>query len=319
MGPWVDGIFSQSNFGIVTKMGFWLMEEPEAALQVSVSVPRRRDVVPLLDVLHSLMCEHTIPSQTNVSSPVMNGAPDPELVRLRASGASDEEWDRYASAQGRPFWSSTFQYYGPRRVIDAQWAHTQERLSAIPGAQFQETARFAFPLSDDQVEAVADKARLGIPSLNLFGSRNAPGAQPSEGHLDFSPMLPPRGEELLALADATGKVYADMGLTPPFVSGMMYHPRAMICFHAVPTYRNAADNQRSRALFERLVQVCADNGWNVYRTHAHFQGLAMQTYDFNGGALGRLHLTLKDAIDPNGIISAGRYGIWPRHLRDGDA
>ena len=47
MGPWVDGIFSQSNFGIVTKMGFWLMEEPEAALQVSVTVPKRRDVVPL--------------------------------------------------------------------------------------------------------------------------------------------------------------------------------------------------------------------------------------------------------------------------------
>ena len=29
-GPWIDGIFSQSNFGIVTKMGFWLMPEPEA-------------------------------------------------------------------------------------------------------------------------------------------------------------------------------------------------------------------------------------------------------------------------------------------------
>src|SRR5690606_30068827 len=122
------------------------------------------------------------------------------------------------------------------------WAHTQERLSAIRGVQFEESARYAFPLSDEQVEAVADKARLGIPSLNLFGSRNAPGAQPSEGHLDFSPMLPPRGEELLALADATGKVYADMGLTPPFVAGMLYHPRAMICFHAVPTYRNAEDN-----------------------------------------------------------------------------
>jgi 4-cresol dehydrogenase (hydroxylating) len=27
-GPYVDGIFSQSNFGIVTKMGIWLMPEP---------------------------------------------------------------------------------------------------------------------------------------------------------------------------------------------------------------------------------------------------------------------------------------------------
>jgi (+)-pinoresinol hydroxylase len=63
MGPWVDGIFSQSNFGIVTKMGFWLMEEPEAALVVSVTAPRRGDIVPLLNILTSLMNAHTIPSQ----------------------------------------------------------------------------------------------------------------------------------------------------------------------------------------------------------------------------------------------------------------
>jgi hypothetical protein len=25
---------------------------------------------------------------------------------------------------------------------------------------------------------------------------------------------------------------------------------------------------------------------------------------------------VKDAVDPNGILSAGRYGIWPKHLRE---
>jgi FAD/FMN-containing dehydrogenase len=316
LGPWVDGIFSQSNYGVVTKMGFWLMEEPEAALQVSVTVPRRQDAIPFVDILHSLMCEHTIPSQTNVVSPIMNGSADPELVRLRSSGgASDADWNRYARAQGRPFWSATFVYYGAPRIIDAQWEHTKDRLSTIAGAEFNETARYSFPLTDEEVEAVPDKARLGIPSLNLFGSRNAPGAQPSEGHLDFSPMIAPRGEELIALADLTGSIYADMGLTPPFVGGLMFHPRTMICFHAVPTYRNAADNRRIRTLFERLVRGCADRGWPIYRIHAHFQSLGMQMYGFNDGALHELHETLKDAIDPNGVISAGRYDIWPRHLR----
>jgi 4-cresol dehydrogenase (hydroxylating) len=316
MGPWVDGIFSQSNFGVVTKMGFWLMEEPEAALQVSVSVPRRQDVVPLVDTLHSLMSAHTIPSQTTVASPIMNGSADPELVRLRTSGgASDEDWNRYAEAQGRPFWTSTFIYYGPQKVIAAQWEHTKDRLAGIAGITFRETAAYTFPLSVEQAEAVPDKARLGIPSLNLFGSRNAPGAQPSEGHLDFSPMIAPHGEDLIALTDVTGKIYGDLSVTPSFVGGMMFHPRTMICFHAVPTYRNAADNQRTRQLFENLVRTCADRGWPIYRIHAHFQALGMQMFGFNGGALHRLHETLKDAIDPNGIISAGRYDIWPRHLR----
>jgi 4-cresol dehydrogenase (hydroxylating) len=101
----------------------------------------------------------------------------------------------------------------------------------------------------------------------------------------------------------------------PFVGGFMFHPRSMIFFQPIPTFKNAADNRRMRALYERLVSACADRGWNVYRTHAHFQTLGIGTYGFNNGSLHRLHETLKDAIDPNGILSAGRYGIWPRHLR----
>ncbi len=101
MGPWVDGIFSQSNFGIVTKMGFWLMEEPEAALQVNVTVPKRRDVVPLVDTLHSLMCAHTVPSQIDVASPLMAGsairswcACEPRAARRTRTGIG------YAAAAG---------------------------------------------------------------------------------------------------------------------------------------------------------------------------------------------------------------------------
>jgi (+)-pinoresinol hydroxylase len=321
MGPRIDGIFSQSNFGIVTKMGFWLMEEPETALQVSVTVPKRRDIVPMLDILASLMYSQTIPSQMQLMSPIMNGSTDPELVRLRLAGdtATDEEWERYVQSRSQPCWSASFCFYGAAKVVAACWEHTRDRFSAIPGAQFKEVASYKFPLTDEQVEAVGDKARLGIPSLNLFGSRNSPTARPSEGHLDFSPMLAPRGEELLALAGVTGKVYADMGLPPPFVGAWIYHRRGMIVFHPVSTYRNAADNQKTRALFERLVTACAERGWNTYRIHAHFQALGMGTYNFNNGALHRLHETLKDAVDPNGILSAGRYDIWPKHLRAGRA
>jgi FAD/FMN-containing dehydrogenase len=45
-GPWIDGIFSQSNFSVVTKMDFWLMPQPEAYLRGTVSVPRHQDLMP---------------------------------------------------------------------------------------------------------------------------------------------------------------------------------------------------------------------------------------------------------------------------------
>ncbi len=43
----------------------------------------------------------------------------------------------------------------------------------------------------------------------------------------------------------------------------------------------------------------------------------MNTYSFNNHALLHFHETVKDAIDPNGILSAGRYGIWPKHVTGG--
>jgi hypothetical protein len=29
-----------------------------------------------------------------------------------------------------------------------------------------------------------------------------------------------------------------------------------------------------------------------------------------------MHQTIKDALDPNGILSPGKSGIWPKHLRE---
>jgi 4-cresol dehydrogenase (hydroxylating) len=40
-----------------------------------------------------------------------------------------------------------------------------------------------------------------------------------------------------------------------------------------------------------------------------------KAYSFNNHALLRLHETLKDALDPNGILAPGKSGIWPKHMR----
>ena len=33
---------------------------------------------------------------------------------------------------------------------------------------------------------------------------------------------------------------------------------------------------------------------------------------WNGGALRKLNETVKDALDPNGILAPGKSGIWPK-------
>jgi len=81
--------------------------------------------------------------------------------------------------------------------------------------------------------------------------------------------------------------------------------------------KDPARNQKTRAVVLKLVRVAAENGWSEYRTAPAFQDPIMDLFSFNNHSLLRFIETIKDAVDPNGILSAGRYGIWPKHLRKG--
>lgn len=69
---------------------------------------------------------------------------------------------------------------------------------------------------------------------------------------------------------------------------------------------------RAKSLMEELIAEGATLGMGEYRTHLAFQDQVMNTYDYNNGALLKLHNTLKDALDPKGIMAPGKSGVWGR-------
>jgi FAD linked oxidases, C-terminal domain len=64
-----------------------------------------------------------------------------------------------------------------------------------------------------------------------------------------------------------------------------------------------------------LIRETAKEGYGEYRTHLLFADQVAETYSWNDGALRRFNETLKDAIDPNSILTPGRNGIWGRKSR----
>src|SRR5579859_4000526 len=59
-GPYSDGIFTQSNFGIVTKMGVWLMPPPAGYQVFLFTFPREDDLTTLVDIIRPLRIANVI-------------------------------------------------------------------------------------------------------------------------------------------------------------------------------------------------------------------------------------------------------------------
>ena len=101
----------------------------------------------------------------------------------------------------------------------------------------------------------------------------------------------------------------------PFSTPFTYYSRCFWTGTTVSTWRDSAKNARSRELFQKVMDRCADHGWVGYRTNPTFQDRLISKYSFNNNSLLRFQEKLKDGIDPNGIIAPGRYGIWPAKMR----
>jgi 4-cresol dehydrogenase (hydroxylating) len=278
-----------------------------------VNVAQYDDLVPFMETYAYLMNSDILRGTMLLESPLLNfhvsqGGSFFEMP----NGPSIAALDGLARERNLPYWSAELRFWGPPRVIDAQWESVKEKFGAIRGATFADGRRYVFPADVDQNDPTLAVA-LGTPSLGVFGLLQG------GGHLGFSPIIPMTGEAIFKAQRVFGELYAELALPAANQFAALpwsYNPRALVLLFGLPTSRDAEQNRQSREIFERLVEVSAENGWAEYRTHVAFMDKVADMYSFNDHAMRRFHETLKDAVDPNGILSPGKSGIWPRHLRD---
>ena len=315
IGPCLDGLFRQSNFGIVTKMGFWLFPRPESFLAGTIEVPHFEDLEPLVDLVNALEYGNLFNGMPSFGSPLLQRA----NFELWETVPTAEEMNRRCREEGLAAWRVSVSFYGPKHVTRAQWEHVCERVAgAIAGATFRETEFHDLPLDEADLEKVF-KARFGIPNLERFalGSVGGNAHAPSHGHIWVSAVIPRSAKGIIegtrVMLETCRRLDIPVMLFSPTITCWS---RALMMFIAVPVYKDAR-NVALRAKVDELIEVLAEHGWGEYRCPPAFMDKVVSAYSFNDHILRRVNERIKDAIDPNGIISAGRYGIWPRHLRSG--
>ena len=338
VGPYVDGLFAQGNFGICTKMGFWLMPPPDAWLTAIIDVPRYSDIGALVEQINYLEDAGLMTGKPYFNSPPFHAfegnypsaAPPSELTELMANGWPPmEQIQAHARHHGGPSWWCTVQFYGPEKTIRANWAHAQQRIGkAIPGSTFRGEQFYALPLTPEQEKRV-HLVDFGIPNMSVF-QKSALDIDAEELHAplqyysDFLAVIPRTGEAILkaqrVLYDTQKQMGAAVAATPFQAPIAWFHRAFLMAAPTVAAYQNDPErNAKGRALYAAYVKNMAAAGFAPYRTNAAMQGLLADQYSFNDHALLRFQERLKDGADPNGVIAPGRYGVWPKHLRKAGA
>ena len=301
-GPGWDQMFVQSNFGIVTKMGMWMMPEPESLMGMDVEFDRPEDLKVMVDTIAPLRRERLLTQSPSIGN----------WMRAAAVLTTRDQWtdepgalsDSVIDAIRRQFnigwWGVSLRLYGREDVNKAAYKVLEEAMGNAGPMSIR-------PTSWVKGEPLEYTGWTGTPmtfpmqNVNWYGGRG--------GHIGFSPIIPQDGDTALAQFRRTYARYQEYGMdyqgSFAFGERHLTNVNAMIFNKDDPQMMSKVD-----PFFRTLVADAKEHGYGEYRTHLDYMDLVAETYDFNDGSLHRMNETVKDALDPNGIIAPGKSGIW---------
>jgi (+)-pinoresinol hydroxylase len=258
----------------------------------------------------------------------------------KPEGPTDQEFDRFAADHSLHAWQVDLQFYGPERTTAANWDYAKDLFrERIPNVKIYDGKGFKIPIAKEQLlkknelpypANIPYDPAFGVPNLKNWRFLGRSDAEPDgsmTGDAGFYPVIPRKGEELLKFQRAFGAgLWNTFGFNNP-QSGVGLVDALSIPVSSFPTayqmrvfvYTSQSDKEHNAKVHRALQQmagIAAEYGWGDYRSPPIYQDIVAKAYSFSDHALRRFHETIKDSVDPNGILSPGRGGIWPAAYRN---
>jgi 4-cresol dehydrogenase (hydroxylating) flavoprotein subunit len=305
-GPMLDALFAQSNYGIVTKAGVWLMPAPPGARGFVFTVPEYEDLGRAVDVAGRLKLTGAIPSTVSIANDVFCCAIEAaESFPMGEPGhppISGGDLPELRAAHGVGAWNVVGCVYGPPAVLEERVEKLGEAFAATGAVTYRREEEAeqqkAFGYRFDIAKGIPNETELDVYNLHANGSS-----------LYFLPSVPFRGAEALEAMRLSREICTEHGFA--YTNQFLCSPRSMRNTQPV-IFDSAAPDAvaRVRACFEKLTERFAQAGYLVSRPPTHFQEDVMDRLGLHAELSG----AIKRAFDPNGVLDPGRYGL---RLNDG--
>jgi 4-cresol dehydrogenase (hydroxylating) len=332
LGPVLDGIFSQSNLGVITRMSIWLMPAPQYFQAYYFRCETNEGLGAILDALRPLRLDGTIRSASHIANDykvlsalqqypweAMQGETPlqgPCLAKLR------EELKIGAWSGSGALYGTKAQVKEARRLLRRALKGKATKLQFLDDRLLRLASRFA---KGYQVLTGWNLERMlavlkpvyglmqGIPTDHpLFSTywrkRTPPPASMDPdrdgcGLLWCSPVAPNDGASAGELTRLATELLLRHGFEPA-ISITVLSERAISCVIAL-TYDRQVQNEdeRARACYDELLAALAQNGYHSYRLGVG----AMNAMGDPHSTYSHILRDFKDLLDPNGVLAPGRY------------
>lgn len=315
LGPTLDQLFTQSNFGIVTKMGVWLMPYPETFVPLWLRVWKEDDLGAVIDTLRALRLDGTIQGVPGVYNTLALGSvlSSREQWYQGEDPMPDEVIDKVARELEIGRWIMRFALYGDEAVVDHRFAKVKAAFERIPGADVN-----GAKCDPEDIPGLAHPGERivgGVPSLDWNQMTGWYGGDEG-GHIGFSPVVPLTGTEALRAHRVLRGLVEEKARLDYISAALAIGARSFVnVVMVIFDTKNEPQVKRAYDTARLLVREAAREGYGEYRAHLDFMDLAAEQYSFGDHAYRRFVETIKDAVDPNGIIAPGKQGIWPQSMR----
>ncbi len=309
-GPAFEGLFQQSNLGIVTKMGVWLMPRPDEFAACRLSIAAEADLPQLVDAIRELKLDGTIDGVVNAANAVgVAAGMSPRERWYSGDGVvPDDVVDTIAGDLGLGRWNVKCALYGSPAMLDLKLARLRAVIEAIPGGTVTAN-RYA---GDTPAEEIAplDHFAAGIPGMLLADGVRWRANGPTGAHIGLCPVSPLTGRHVAEASRIMREHIEQAGFD--YIGGWLATERHAV--NVLMIFFDAADVEESRRVaqaFGELVPMLAARGYGEYRAHLEFMDAVADQFTWNDSALRTFTRTLKDTLDPRGILAPGKQGIWP--------
>jgi 4-cresol dehydrogenase (hydroxylating) flavoprotein subunit len=305
-GPGLDGLFSQSNLGVVTRMTFWLAPRAESLRVLSGPLEDLSQLGPTVEGLRRLRLEGTLRESFSLWNDykVMSVLGQyPWEVAEGRTPMTEEVRRRVRSELGIGPWHLSFFLQAPSEelVVAAQRRVEQVLGEAVPG------------LSCFREEEVEPDALRRVPSarnlrMMYWRKRSPPPAVPEPvrdgcGFIWLSCAVPMTGAHVEAAVALAEPVPSQFGFEPNLCLLGVSARCAYLVVALAYDREVEGEDERALACYHALEQALSGGGYYPVRLGIQSPLLKAEPGDDSARLLG----VLKAALDPQGILAPGRY------------